>query len=61
MTATPISDARATDRPEGLPASTMRYEAWWALACNASFRGDEVARRVALAQYQRAVRLEPSW
>ena len=56
--ATPIADAIAHDRPDGLPASTMRWEAWWALACNARFREDQTALRCALAQYQRAVMLE---
>ena len=47
-----------TARPEGLPASTAPWEMWWSLVLNAKSRGDRVAKRVALAQYNRAVELE---
>ena len=53
-----ISTHTAYDRPEGLPLSTARWEMWWCLACNAAARGDRQAKRVALAQYYRAVDLE---
>lgn len=53
-----ISTHVAYDRPEGLPLSTARWEVWWCLACNAGARGDRQAKRVALAQYRRAVELE---
>ena len=48
----------ATDRPEGLPASTGTLEMWWGLRCNALDRGDVIAHAVALAQYRRAADLE---
>jgi hypothetical protein len=53
-----ISTHTAYDRPEGLPPSTGRWEMWWCLACNAGYRGDRQAKRLALAQYRRAVELE---
>lgn len=45
-------------RPANLPASTGTWEMWWGLVCNADARGDRQAKRVALAQYRRAVELE---
>jgi hypothetical protein len=53
-----ISTTKATDRPASLPTSTGTWEMWWCLACNAGYRGDRQAKRVALAQYRRAVELE---
>ena len=53
-----ISTTKAYDRSPALPASTGSWEMWWCLAQNAGFRGDRQAKRVALAQYRRAVELE---
>lgn len=55
---TSITLQPSTARPEGLPASSGTWEMWWCLACNAGARGDRQAKRVALAQYRRAVDLE---
>ena len=53
-----ISTAAAYDRPEGLPLSTARWEAWWCIAANARERGDALGYIAAIAQYKRAVNLE---
>jgi hypothetical protein len=53
-----ITTTTAYDRPQGLPASSGSWEMWWCLACNAGARGDRQAKRLALAQYRRAVDLE---
>lgn len=55
---TSISTLPATARPTSLPTSSGTWEMWWGLACNAGARGDRQAKRVALAQYRRAVELE---
>ena len=55
---TSISTMPHTARPAALPTSTASWEMWWSLVCNARARGDRQAKRVALAQYNRAVELE---
>jgi len=53
-----LSTMAHTARPAALPASTAPWEMWWSLYLNAKFRGDRVAKKAALAQYNRAVELE---
>ena len=55
---TSISTMPHTARPAALPASTGTWEMWWCLSRSAVARGDRQAKRVALAQYNRAVELE---
>jgi len=55
---TSLSTMAHTARPEGLPTATAPWEMWWSLYLNAGSRGDRQAKRVALAQYNRAVELE---